>query len=213
MTKHDRSWEQAERYVADLHWVSWSFDVEQTTAEMRLDLSPLRRGTNGTRARAKGWAYLQFFAVLASVITGFAAMIGLSWAAGAVFLGFCAMSLLCYFRSKKLFGMLREFEQVNEISVDARVSDRIESTWTDALENDADTQVLAANWFRLKREIEHLERLIDDGVQARKRLSPVDPMRKTMQVEIEVLRSRRDGLRTARQEDAERITGSSQMRV
>lgn len=56
-------------------------------------------------------------------------------------------------------------------------------------------------------EIDYIEGRIRGGVEARKRLSPSDSLRVSMQIEIDTLRDRRDDMRSSADAEGERIEG------
>lgn len=90
----------------------------------------------------------------------------------------------------------------------ALVSDHISDAWATASESDDDTRTLLVDWMLAKGEISRLEARITEGVQARKKLSPVDPMRETLQVEIDALRVRRGAMQAARQQQGRLISSA-----
>lgn len=119
------------------------------------------------------------------------------------------MAFISMIRRIKLRADLRRRDEVYRIIgplVLAPVVDYLDPLWMKMDHEDPDIHERLVQWMLAKYEIEQLEVCIDEGVQVRKKLSPIDPMRRTMQVEIETLRSRRDMLHADRQEQADSIT-------
>lgn len=86
----------------------------------------------------------------------------------------------------------------------------VQRSWRVAAESDETIAWLVTQWMLTALEIEQLEQRIREGVVARKHLSPIDPLRAQMQVEIDTLRSRRDDLRASAQIESQRISEHSQ---
>lgn len=81
----------------------------------------------------------------------------------------------------------------------------IRHSWYMAAKEDETILWLITQWLLTKLELDELEHRIRGGMDARKHLSPVDPLRASMQIEIETLRDRRDAMRTSAHAEAKRI--------
>lgn len=86
----------------------------------------------------------------------------------------------------------------------------IDHSWVEPARSEDYSRAHLLEWMLAKWELADLELRINEGVQTQKKLSLTDPLRGTMQIEIETLRSRRDALRAGRQEHADRLDASAQ---
>jgi hypothetical protein len=81
----------------------------------------------------------------------------------------------------------------------------VEKSWRSAAENDKTISWMVSQWMLTMLDIDQLTKRIDDGVEVQKQLSPTDPLRSAVGIEIETLTSRRDGLQDSAEIDGHRI--------
>lgn len=120
-----------------------------------------------------------------------------------------AASFVYGLRAKKL---LAERSALRELLAERvpKVCNNIDRAWVEPVQSDHYARIQLVEWLLAERELINLNRRISGGTQAQNQLSPEDPLWRTLQTEIEALRSRRERVHDARQEDADRINAAVQ---
>lgn len=85
--------------------------------------------------------------------------------------------------------------------------------WVEPAKFDDFARAHLVEWIRAKWELADLGLWIDEGVKMRNKLSPTDPMRGTMQMEIETLSSKHAALRVGQQEHTDRLNAAAQQHL
>lgn len=118
----------------------------------------------------------------------------------------CALGALALFAlRRRLQKRTKVIRELDENYGDWEFAHSIQQTWQAAAEDDETVAWLVTQWLLTELEIEYLEERIREGVCARKHLSPIDPLRARMQVEIDTLRNRRDRMRISAEVETKQL--------
>lgn len=125
-----------------------------------------------------------------------------AWALPLAFaLGLCALIV----RRLKLRRRLETIRRLHQSLDGWEFTHPVEKSWRAAAEHDETISWMVSQWMLTMLDIEQLKKRIDDGVDVQKQLSPTDPLRSAIGIEIETLVSRRDGLQDSAESEADRI--------
>lgn len=193
--------------------VDWKLDVSDDPPTASLTLT-LERGKEDIRAekRHSRVRYLTGILVLASVSVLLALPSEPVGDVAVIASVVLPATLACVVYDLRNMKALRARYALRELLTERAPAETlpIDHSWVEPARSEDYSRAHLLEWILAKWELADLELRIDEGEQTQKKLSLTDPLRGTMQIEIETLRSRLDALRAGRQEHADRLDASAQ---
>lgn len=155
--------------------------------------------------RATNYGYLQSISAAATLIAMAVTLNASSMIAWLITFA-CSIGFFGSFTLRlKLLNRAKVIRRLRETHGGWEFTQPIQHSWYMAAKDDETILWLITQWLLAELEIGEIEHRVREGVDARKHLSPQDPLRARMQIEIDTLRDRRDAMRTSAEAEAKRI--------
>ncbi|MGO1736964.1 MAG: hypothetical protein ACTHZ9_11685 [Leucobacter sp.] len=197
--------------VAEHPWVEWAVEFD-SGSRPRVDLWAVvvdHEPDTQLHRQAVRWHRLFIVSLIATFALVIAAVTN-DWDSGLVIVAALTIfTAISWIRAQLLRDTadVEVTEVKREASYQALVADYIDPVWEQAFQQGLDAQDLLVQWLLAACEDDEMEGRIERGERAKTKLSPTDPVRDTVHVEIETLRSRQDKIRADRQQQTAIIDG------